>query len=90
MNKILESNCSANELKQINACRIYRQVNFLSDITAIDGKLLLPGVIEGTTDNIPKSRLEWPTQNSPGKKTWKLWSQTTTLIYCISKHSTTL
>ena len=58
-------------------------MTFLSDITTIDGKLLLPGVMESTNDHIPKSRIEWPTQLSPDKKTWKLWSQTITSIYCI-------
>ena len=65
-------------------------MTFLSDITTIDGKFLLPGVIDGTNENIPTSKLEWPNQNSPDKKTWKLWSQTITSIYCVSKHSTTI
>jgi len=90
MNTILDSNRSVTEWKQINACRVYLQVTFLSDITTIDGKFLLPGVIKGTNDNIPKSKLEWPTRISPDKNTWKLWSQTITSIYCMSKHSTTL
>ena len=71
MDTVLHSNRSVNELKQLNACRLYLQVIFLSDITTIDGKFLLPGVTEGTNDNIPKSKLEWPNQNSPDKKTWK-------------------
>ena len=55
MNAILDSNRSVTELKQINACRLYLQVTFLSDITTIDGKFLLPGVIEGTNANIQKN-----------------------------------
>ena len=90
MDTILNSNRSVNELKQWNACKQYLQVTFLSDITTIDEKFLLPGVTDGTNDNIPKSKLEWPNQNSSDKKTWKLWSQTITSIYCISKHSTTI
>ena len=65
-------------------------MTFLSDITTNDGEILIPGVIEGTKDHIPKSRLERPTQLSLDKNTWKLWSQTITSIYCISKYSTTL
>ena len=90
MDTILNSYHSINQLKQLNACRLYLQVTFLSDITTIDGKFLLPGVIDGTNENIPTSKLEWPNQNSPDKKTWKLWSQTITSIYCVSKHSTTI
>ena len=90
MNTILDLNRSVTELKQINACRLYLQVTFLSDITTINGKFLLTGVIEGTHDNIPNRKLEWPTQISLDKKTWKLWSQTITSIYCMSKHSNSL
>ena len=69
MNTILDSNRSVTELKQVDACRIYLQVTFLSDITTMNGKFLLLGIIEGTNDNIPKSKLEWPTQISPDKNT---------------------
>ena len=60
MDTTLDSKKSLNELHQISACRIYLQVIFISDISTVDGRFLLPTVLESMNNSIPKSRLEWP------------------------------
>lgn len=59
----------------INRCRIFLQVECVSDIASADGRQIL----EAWTDNrLPKpsrSTKRWPIQGDPGKEAWTIWKQ---------------
>ena len=61
------------ELKQFNTCRIFLQVNYLSEITTIEGKSLDIFIINTTTTNRSASNLTWPNQQQPKLKYWIKW-----------------
>ena len=58
-----------------------------SNITNNKGNCLINGILFGDKSNLKKSNLQWPNQPSPNKKSWKLWSQTISNIYCINNKS---
>ena len=62
-------------LYMLNACRIFLNVLFISDITSLDGKFLLPNIHLG--QNHRTSSLRWPTQQIP-RTWWSTWSSNLT------------
>jgi len=56
---------------KINACRMALKVIFLSDITTLNGKEILPEVYEGRISR--ESTMKWPKQSIPNGW-WKLWN----------------
>jgi hypothetical protein len=60
------------ELQDINRCRLYLQVFFLSDITNHSGHNIEDWVKQGHTQN-SNSKLEWPVQKRP--TSWNTWKQ---------------
>ena len=88
MNNILKIMSSRIQRQQLNACRLYLDVTFLSDITSINGNFLLPGVITGDKRCIMNSNQEGTTQAKPYNKSWKLWARTITSLYCIKANRT--
>ena len=64
---------STNQLQLLNACRLYHQITFLSDITNIAGDKILQGATTGQKQDIPTSKLRWPIQRKPNKTTWQVW-----------------
>jgi hypothetical protein len=66
---------SRQQLGQLNRCRLYIQVIFLSDIVSADGRIIIPDSKEGirTVDRV--STLNWPIQDRPSKQAWRLWEQ---------------
>jgi hypothetical protein len=71
------------DIECINACRLFLQVNFLSEISANRGTTLLQQAIKGTTDQyehpilwqISHSNLKWPHQPRPPQKSWHKWKR---------------
>ena len=61
---------------KINACRLYLQVETLSDISTLAGHHLLP--IDHLTTALPtQSSLMWPNQDKPNAATWAVWCRFT-------------
>ena len=87
MNDTLKIMSSKIQRQKINAYRRYLDVTFLSDITSINGKFLLPGVLTGDKGQITNSNQECTTQDRPYNKSRKLWARTTTSLYCIKSQS---
>jgi hypothetical protein len=58
-------------LQDINRCRIYMRVFFLSDITNIQGTLIETWVISGKRQTTRTSSWTWPVQQRPTD--WKAW-----------------
>lgn len=65
---------SAKKLKRLNRCQVHLQVLFLSNISSVDGSIVLPGCKQGRRDTYRKSSVDWPHQPSPPKQDWSFWT----------------
>jgi hypothetical protein len=64
---------TAKELKEINSCRIYLRVFYISDIATHDGHRITDGARKGRRYAGRKSSWAWPVQQRPtSSKAWKL------------------
>ena len=59
-------------LQILNYCRIYLKVTRLSDIATNDGKHIQAVYLHGTQINRITTH-DWPRQQKPSNKAWKLW-----------------
>jgi hypothetical protein len=82
MDSFREHNLSTPDLFRLNRCRLYFQVDRLSDITNIAGTHLYSHVLAldrttpvDTYPQYPTSTLKWPRQPRPDRKTRLLWSK---------------
>jgi hypothetical protein len=57
----------------INRCRLYLQVECLSDITTSDGTRITSEWISPTSKRSSRSTKSWPIQGDPGPEAWKIW-----------------
>jgi hypothetical protein len=62
---------SAKDLKDINRCRIYLRVFFISDISTHDRQRITDWARKGRRDGERKSSWAWPVQQRP--ISWKAW-----------------
>jgi hypothetical protein len=62
---------TATELKEINRCRIYLRVFYISDIASHDGQGIAEWARKGRRDAGRKSPWAWPVQQRP--TSWKAW-----------------
>jgi hypothetical protein len=60
-------------LRILNACRLYLQVIFVSDITTASGEEIEEDIKKGRRMIDRESRLQWPTQQRPPRQAWKQW-----------------
>jgi hypothetical protein len=61
------------DLPDINRCRIYLQVFFLSDIVNIQGDTIKEWSITGERSNARHSTWHWPVQQKPPRTMWNKW-----------------
>ena len=61
-NELTNNDQLATVLKQFNACRIFLKVNYLSELTTIDGKTLDATIIGANITDRSESNLIWPNQ----------------------------
>jgi hypothetical protein len=81
------------QMKAINRCRLWLQVNTLAEITNIEGtELLMSATIYQTDRNrspdlwlISRSNLTWPTQEHPSSRDWRTWKK---LLDCVASPNT--
>jgi len=72
------------ELGHINRCRLFLRVLSLADITTGDGKYLTKWAWDGdVTQRFCPLRAEWPYQERPGARSWRLWRKA--LRFCYSQ-----
>jgi ribonuclease HI len=69
----LRSGCTATELQQINACRMFLQVSRVSDISSANGRFLRRDVLMGKATTYFQSVTRWPRQGRPPREWWSLW-----------------
>jgi hypothetical protein len=74
MEVFTKKNFTAKEMKDINRCRMYLQVLYLSDVIDIAGHHKEPCVIKGKRDGMRSSKWEWPIQQQPPTAAWKVWN----------------
>jgi hypothetical protein len=66
---------TAKEMKDINRCRMYLHVFYLSDITEIAGHHIEEWVIQGKRDGVRSRKWEWSIQQRPPTAAWKVWNK---------------
>jgi hypothetical protein len=59
----------------INRCRLFLQVECLSDISDAEGKKILEEWFYPDTTKSSRSLKNWPLQGDPGQESWKLWKK---------------
>ena len=71
MDKAIEQGWMAQQFKQINACRLYLQVQYVLELTT--DRTEIPMSIQDNTERRKDIRttLDWSIQNKPGKQAWK-------------------
>jgi hypothetical protein len=62
---------SNKDLKDINLCRIYLQVFYISDISTHEVQGITDWARKGRRDGVRKSSWAWPVQQRP--TSWKAW-----------------
>jgi hypothetical protein len=66
---------NAKEMKDINRCRMYLQVFYLSDVTNIAGHHIEEWAIKVKQDGTRSSKWEWPIQQRPPMVARKVWNK---------------
>jgi hypothetical protein len=61
------------DLADINRCRIYPRVFFLSDIVNIQGDTIEEWAITGERSNARRRTWHWPVQQKPPRNMWNKW-----------------
>jgi hypothetical protein len=61
------------DLAEINRCRVYLRVFFLSDIVNIQGNTIEEWAINGERSNARHSSWHWPVQRKPPQTIWNKW-----------------
>jgi hypothetical protein len=61
------------DLADINRCRVYIRVFFLSDIVNIQGDTIEEWAITGARSNARRSTRHWPVQQKPPRNMWNKW-----------------
>jgi hypothetical protein len=61
------------ELYRLNLCRLYLNVELLSEICNLEGDNILPEVWQGRKPHESKSTILWPKQERPFDQSWTLW-----------------
>ena len=70
-------------LRQLNYCRLYLCVMFLSELVTADGTHLIDGFWKGDFDRRTSSALfRYPRQSRPSDKIWSFWRSAIRLVFC--------
>ena len=86
MDDITKIISSALTLKRLNACRIYLQVTWVSDISNMKGDKILESALKGERSINQTSNVQCPLQQRPNEQIWKIWRK----IYDISITAATI
>jgi ribonuclease HI len=57
----------------INRCRLYLQVECVSDISNAEGNKIRTEWLRGDTQKDSQSLKKWPAQGDPGEEAWRIW-----------------
>jgi hypothetical protein len=71
---IQQQNISGEDIKAFNYCRLFLQVEMMSDILTADGKMVRKDLWMGKkNDSPPLEQDQWPQQPRPTDTLWKRW-----------------
>jgi hypothetical protein len=73
MDSEILSNMTYKDRMLIHRCRIFLQVEVLSDISDAQGESLLKAWLDPYADKPSHSLKNWPKQSDPGREAWKIW-----------------
>jgi hypothetical protein len=59
----------------INRCRLFLQIECISDISNAEGTKILPEWLDGNQPKDSHSTKNWPIQGDPGAEAWRKWKQ---------------
>ena len=80
------TNIGRKRMDQLNLCRIFLKVHFLSELVASDGVSLQQGFWTGDTTLRPQSPLHrYPRQTCPSPKIWTFWRATIRKLFCFPR-----
>ena len=80
MSIFLESGYGPYELTQLNRCRLYHQVFFISDVASANVKQT-EDIYRTKERNLSRvSSWQWPTQGEPDRPAWLLWERALTYL----------
>ena len=68
------------ELAQLNRCRLFHQVFFISDIATANGRQIDNKYRRAVQNNERRSKWKWPYQGIPDRTAWRLWDQALTYL----------
>ena len=74
-------------LKRINACTMYLQVTWVSDIANVKGDKILESALKEERSINQTSNVQWSLQQRSNEQTWKIWRKTIRHIYCCNNNS---
>ena len=74
MDMFIRQYTNTSTLRQLNYCRMYLQIEWLSDITTNDGKQLHLRYYYGLQQK-PYTNHRWPYQEKPLVKIWDIWKE---------------
>jgi hypothetical protein len=66
---------SRKEQTLINQCRLFLQVECISDISNADSTKIRPEWLHGNLPKDSHSKKNWPLQGDPGEEAWRIWKQ---------------
>lgn len=66
-------NLSSSDQDKVQECRLFLNVQCLSDICNAEGTTVIPQYLEGV--RVRASKLRWPEQGRPHKRSWKVWKR---------------
>ena len=75
MSIFIASGYGGGELAQLNRCRLFHQVFFISDIATANGQLIDSKYRRRERNNDRRSTWKWPCQGAPDSQAWRLWDQ---------------
>ena len=81
MRRAVEAKFSFTQLDAINRCRVYLQVLTVSEITTADGEFIAEKAWAGIRDTTVTSRYNWPRQQKPPLRDWRIWQSALTVCY---------
>ena len=72
---------SHRDLREINNCRLYLQVFYLSDIVSGDGTKIMHHFANGYRTPARNSIWKWTRQSRPNESSWNLWKMAITNVW---------
>jgi len=85
MTMFISSGYKGGDLAQLNRCRVYHQVFFLSDVATADGTRIEDRYRQPERNRERLSQWKWPAQGQPDDKAWELWREALTYFETYGK-----